>query len=110
MSNQLVGRLVGVTLLSVALVAGARPAADAASFTVNSVLDQVDAAPGNGQCAPAGHTCTLRAAIQATNAPAGDDVVNVLAGTFLITIAGADGDLVATGDVDDAGSVSIVVA
>src|SRR5436309_2887718 len=102
--------LVGATWFAVALFVGARPAAEAATFTVDSVFDEVDAAPGDGHCATAGSKCTLRAAIEETNALAGADAINLPAGTYLITIAGAGEDLAATGDLDITGSVSIVGA
>jgi CSLREA domain-containing protein len=46
-------------------------------FTVNSVLDGADAAPGNGICetASGNHICTLRAAIQEANAHPGNDTI-----------------------------------
>ena len=53
------------------------PATHAATtFTVNSLLDTPDAAPGNGTCADANGACTLRAAIQEANSLAGDDTIN----------------------------------
>ena len=55
-------------------------------FTVNSTTDAVDANPGDGTCATAGSVCTLRAAIQEANAHAGDDTIDVPAGTYLLTI------------------------
>ena len=47
---------------------GVTPAHAAATFTVNSATDAVDATPGDGVCATAGSVCTLRAAIQEANA------------------------------------------
>ena len=47
----------------------------AAIFTVDSTTDAVDASPGNGVCATSGAVCTLRAAIQESNALAGADTV-----------------------------------
>ena len=47
----------------------------AATFTVDSTTDAVDASPGNGVCATSGAVCTLRAAIQENNALAGADTV-----------------------------------
>jgi CSLREA domain-containing protein len=49
----------------------------AATFTVNSTLDAVDAAPGDGICATAGAVCMLRAAIQEAHALAGTDTIVV---------------------------------
>lgn len=47
----------------------------AASFTVDSVADESDAAPGDGICAGASGACTLRAAIQEANATAGSNSI-----------------------------------
>src|SRR5262245_32787105 len=59
-----------------ALVLGlAGSPAAAATFAVDSTVDAVDAAPGDGVCASAGGSCTLRAAIQEANALAGPDEV-----------------------------------
>lgn len=71
-----------------------------ATFTVNSTADAVDASPGDGICATSGGVCTLRAAVQETNALAGVDTVTVPAGTYLLTIPGTAEDQAATGDLD----------
>jgi CSLREA domain-containing protein len=47
-----------------------------ATFTVNAVADGVDAAPGNGVCSTAYGWCTLRAAIQESNALAGPNNIH----------------------------------
>jgi len=72
----------------------------AAEWTVNSTLDQLDANPGNGQCATIGGACTLRAAIQEANATSGADRVVVPAGTYTLTRAGVGEDECETGDLD----------
>lgn len=78
----------------------------AAVFTVTSVADLGDAAPGNGICAAAGGACTLRAAVQEANALAGADTIQLPAGTFLLS--GAPGeDLAASGDLDVTASLTI---
>lgn len=73
-----------------ALALGAPLAAPAASFVVNSTEDLVDLAPGDGECnaLPTGgpRTCTLRAAVQESNALAGDDLVVLPAGTCRLTL------------------------
>src|SRR4051794_21116230 len=61
----------------------ARPVA-AAEFIVNSTDDLPDNNPGNGTCADMGGACTLRAAIEETNALPGMDVITLPAGTFPI--------------------------
>ncbi len=88
-------------LLVIGLATGPAPAAHArATFTVDSTLDAVDASPGDGLCADATGACTLRAAIQEANALAGDDSITLPAGTYPLTIPGADEDAGATGDLD----------
>jgi CSLREA domain-containing protein len=74
--------------------------ASALSFVVNSVLDDVDTAPGDSICQTGGGGCTLRAAVQESNALAGVDLIDIaVAGTIKLTLAGND-DLAATGDLD----------
>jgi len=98
--NSLV-RVVPLAMLMalVALAGGAEPA-EGASFTVDATHDAVDAAPGDGVCADAGGACTLRAAVMETNALAGADEISLPAGTYVLSIAGADEDAAATGDLD----------
>jgi CSLREA domain-containing protein len=57
-----------------------------AAFQVNSTADVVDAVPGNGICRTAAGTCTLRAAIQESNALAGENTINLPAGTYPLGI------------------------
>ena len=59
----------------------------AATFTVNSTGDTADAAPGNGACNDGTGACTLRAAIQESNALAGADTINFNIGAGTPTIA-----------------------
>jgi CSLREA domain-containing protein len=70
-----------------------------ATFTVNTTDDDVDVAPGDGICATASGTCTLRAAIQETNSLPGSDVIVLPAGHYLLTIPGKE-DAGAAGDLD----------
>lgn len=86
-----------VVLLS-AVVAAA--AAQAAPFTVNSTVDAVDATPGDGVCATAAATCTLRAAVQEANALAGADVITLPAGSYALSLTGSKENAGATGDLD----------
>ena len=58
------------------------------------------AAPGDGICASALGDCTLRAAIQETNALAGPDEIRAPAGVYGISIPGRGEDGAATGDLD----------
>ena len=96
-----------LTLASLLLVVA--PAA-AAPFTVNDTADAVDAVLGDGKCATAGGTCTLRAAIQEANALPGPDTIMVPAGTYLLTIEGRDEDAAVTGDLDITDDVTITGA
>jgi hypothetical protein len=92
---------------SVVAFLGCLRVAHAATFTVDVTTDSVDAAPGDGACADAAAACSLRAAILEANALSGADVVMLPAGTFALTIRGADEDLAATGDLDVTESVGI---
>ena len=82
----------------------------AVSFTVDTTADAVDANPGDGVCATAADACSLRAAVQETNALPGADVITLPAGTYTLTIPpagvnGADvGDLNITDDLTISGS------
>lgn len=79
----------------------------AATFTVDSEADAVDALPGDALCAAAGGACTLRAAIQEANALAGPDDVVLPAGTYVLTIAGGGEDGAASGDLDVTGELTL---
>ena len=65
-----------------ALTAGSAAPAHGASFTVNANHDAADTAAGDGVCADAGGACTLRAAVDETNALPGPDTISVPAGTY----------------------------
>src|SRR5262245_15221377 len=82
-------------------------AALAATFTVDSTADQVDAKPGDGKCATAVGTCTLRAAIQEAN-EGGGGTINLNPGTYTLAIAPNGAlPLAATGDLDVYGALTI---
>ncbi len=55
-------------------------------FVVNSAADSSDSAPGNGLCATTAGACTLRAAIQETNANPGHDIIEFAIGSGVQTI------------------------
>jgi CSLREA domain-containing protein len=94
-------------MVVVAAILAAPSIGQAATFTVNSTLDAVDATPGDGICASAGAVCTLRAAIQEANALAGADTIIIPAGTYTRTIAGNNENAAATGDLDITSTVII---
>jgi CSLREA domain-containing protein len=83
----------------------------AQAFTVTSTLDEPDLNPGDGLCvsAPSG-VCTLRAAIMEANGQGGSHTISLPAGTFKITIAGANEDGGGTGDFDIFANLTITGA
>jgi hypothetical protein len=102
-----------VTLLAVLIATmSATARADAATFTVNSTSDSVDASPGDGVCetASGNGVCTLRAAIQEANATTGSNAIVVPSGVYTLTIRGAAEDAAATGDLDITNDVTITGA
>lgn len=54
--------------------------------------------------------CSLREAIIAANGHAGEDLIDVLAGTYILTIAGAGENFSATGDLDITDDITIMGA
>lgn len=91
-----------VTLGLVSLASAAfeltAPAAAGAEFTVNSTADDGDASPGDGMCATSSGECTLRAAIEETNALDGPNTVTVPAGTYYTGDLEITDDLTLTGE------------
>jgi hypothetical protein len=71
-------------------------------FNVNSTIDAIDADPGDGVCETGSSNgiCTLRAAVQETNALLGKDSINLPSGDFSLTLTGVDEDLAVSGDLD----------
>lgn len=85
--------------------------ARAAVLVVDSVADQPDANPGDGQCATDAGDCTLRAAIQEANArSSGRYTILVPPGTYVLSTAGVDENAAATGDLDIIGTTAIIGA
>lgn len=79
----------------------------AATFTVNSAADATDAIPGNGICLTGGGVCTLRAAVQESNALAGADRIILPANTYAFSLTVAGEDLAASGDLDITGDLTL---
>jgi CSLREA domain-containing protein len=101
----------GIVAVSATLLVACQPT-DTTTFVVDSTYDEVDAAIGDGVCATASGTCTLRAAVQEANAlPARHRGVIRLAfaGSYSISRLGAD-DAALVGDLDITGDVRIVGA
>lgn len=96
--------------ISVLTLMSADDSAAIVTFVVDSTADGVDNTPGDGFCSTTpgdAGPCTLRAAIQETNALAGTDIVDVPAGNYTLTIGGAGEDAAATGDLDITDDVKI---
>ncbi|HET6770857.1 MAG TPA: choice-of-anchor Q domain-containing protein, partial [Actinomycetota bacterium] len=81
-----------------------------AIFTVNDTRDLTDSGIGDGLCKTYDETCTLRAAIQESNALAGVDTINVLAGIYELEIPSINTDASDSGDFDITDSVNIIGA
>jgi CSLREA domain-containing protein len=94
--------LVHIALPSLIGLAAAATGASAATWTVNSLNDAVDAFPGDSLCETSSGNgeCTLRAAVQEANALPGPDRIDLPAGTYVLTIAGSNEDGCASGDLD----------
>lgn len=77
--------LIGVVLAMLAPLVLPAPLAHAGpSMNVNTTADTHDVNPGDGLCADASGNCSLRAAIEESNAEYGYETVNLPAGTFVI--------------------------
>jgi CSLREA domain-containing protein len=80
---------------------------------VNTTNDEADVKPGNGICATANGTCSLRAAVQEANRVPGSQTIKLPAGLYTLTLPpGEEGglDLDAGGDLDLQGSVVVAGA
>ncbi len=98
-------------LLLISLVSGLliNSPLHAATFTVDSTVDAVDTAPGNGTCATSAGICTLRAAIQEANALPGADTITLPAGIYTLTLAGKNENAAASGDLDVTGADDLTI-
>jgi hypothetical protein len=81
--------------------------AGATTFDVQTFFDVADSSPGDGWCMTTIGLCTLRAAVQEANLTPGDDVINLPAEHYILTISGQDEDDATTGDLDVLDNVSI---
>jgi Immunoglobulin domain/Immunoglobulin I-set domain len=105
--------LVGLAAMALVgyFVVTPQSAATVNTFTVTSTLDLPDLSPGDGVCnadnlLPA--TCTLRAAIMESDFLGGDNVINVPAGTYTLTLGPADDEPNAAGATMESGDLDIV--
>lgn len=99
-------KLLAPILAVPAVLLAAAPEAHAATFTVDDATDAADAVPGDGLCTTlGGGGCTLRAAVMESNAWAGADDIDILAGVGPFELNQvALGDLHLTDDVDISGN------
>jgi uncharacterized repeat protein (TIGR01451 family)/CSLREA domain-containing protein len=91
--------------------------AAATDFLVTSTADDVDSMPGDGRCQiPFSVACTLRAAVQETNALPGADTILLNRGRifqatiYRLTIANRGEDDAVKGDLDVKGALTVTVA
>ena len=95
-------------LMAVACLMALATSASAATFTVNSTVDSVDVNPGDGSCADSLGRCTLRAAIMEANASSSANTINVPAGTYTLTLGGADDEFNVDGAEQGTGDLDIL--
>ena len=89
-----------VLVLGTGLGLKAAAAVSGVTFVVGSTTDAVDAVVGDGACATSSGLCTLRAAVQETNALPGLDVIEVPPGTYALGIPPLNQNDATTGDLD----------
>src|SRR5262245_27189670 len=102
MDNRLGTTLLALAAIAAPLALGACEPTNA-NLTVNTSADGSDAAPGDGVCemTTGAGNCSLRAAIDESNASAAVELITIAAGVDpVLTIAGAGEDGNATGDLD----------
>jgi CSLREA domain-containing protein len=103
--------IVAVSLVGL-LPSGAN-AGVAPPLVVDSLRDEVDANPGDGQCDTGGagtpsNVCTLRAAVMEANASSDTTTILLPEGVIQLTLHGANEDAAATGDLDILQSTTII--
>jgi CSLREA domain-containing protein len=99
----------GVLLAGLALSGAVAPAVFAASFTVNTQSDTKDVNPGDGLCADATGRCSLRAAINESNALPGfpPEIFTLPSGTYKLTLG--ELEILNSLDLNGAGSDSTFI-
>lgn len=81
---------------------------DPGFFVVNSTFDEVDANPGNGTCATEAGECTLRAAIQESNAMPRGNTIRLRDSTYTLTIPEVSDGGIEGGDLDVTDALKII--
>jgi hypothetical protein len=82
----------------------------AAGFQVNTVLDLRDSNIADGVCATAQSNCSLRAAVEQANALDGNDVIEIPAGDYNLSLTGANEDASASGDLDINSNIALLAS
>lgn len=103
-------RLTQLTLLLALLLSPLSASGALIEFVVDETADLVDDNPGDGSCKTFLTNCSLRAAIQESNALSGVDQITLPAGTFRLQLPGKSEDAALTGDLDILYPVDIVGA
>lgn len=80
----------------------------ATRLQVDTTADTVDAVPGDGVCADASSSCSLRAAVQEANALAGEQSISLGQVTYRLSLSGAGNDTAASGDLDVSSPITIL--
>ncbi len=88
------------SLFALIVLAGLSSHGQAQTFTVNTLSDTTDFAPGNGECADVADACSLRAAIMEANALAGRQHIVLGAGTYRLSLVGTMENGSTSGDLD----------
>jgi hypothetical protein len=86
--------LIFAALITVANILSAQ------NFNVNTTNDAIDVNLGDGVCDDGTGNCTLRAAIQESNALGGTHTITLQSSVYSLSIPGANEDLCSTGDLD----------
>lgn len=97
--------------LMISMVTGLASAApEHVSFTVTTTMDATDLNPGDGLCQTSfgNGICSLRAAIQESNALAGENDIILLSGNYNLTIRNTQEDLALSGDLDITDDLTIM--
>lgn len=107
MPRRYAGLWLGCLLALRALPGGGVGEVHAAEFTVDVTADSDDSSPGDGLCRASSGLCTLRAAIQEANALAGDDLIKMRSGTYILQDDPAPPAAPNRGDLDVTGNLTI---
>ena len=93
------------------MLAFSQPSSASTTFTVNDTTDAALSNPAGTSCSSTnGGSCTLRAAIQATDNSGGSGTIALPSGVFKLTIPSTGADDPSTGDIDVKAGISITIS